>query len=111
MHLGVRLSLQPLQPIVTHGGVKLSGPHLNNDAFSVLFCFVFFLFEGCGGAKLIKHINQPTLLAPRPDSDQLWSLFDGECHQCLVFFRPRPSHRVHVEAAVPCLLVPSGRPD
>lgn len=104
----MRLSLKPLQPIVVHWGVKLNGPHLNNDAFGVLFCFFFSFF---GVAKLIKHINQPTLLAPRPDFDQLWSLFDAECHQCLVFFRLRLSHRVHVEAAVPCLLVPSGQPD
>ena len=100
LHLTLRFSLQPLQPIVTHWGVQLIGPHLNNDACSDL-----------EGAKLIKHINQPTLLAPRPDFDQLWSLFDAECHQCLASSRPRPSRRVHVEAAVPCLPAPSGRPD
>lgn len=82
-----------------HGGVKT---HLNNDAF---------LGGGGVGSEVNKHINQPTLLAPRPDFDQLWSLFDGECHQCLVFFRLRLSHRVHVEAAVSCLPVPSGQPD
>lgn len=109
MHLCITLSLNAPQPIVMHGGLKLNGPHLNNDAFSVFGGGVE--DEERRGAKLIKHINQPTLLAPRPDFDQLWSLFDEECHQCLVFFRLRLSHRVHVEAAVPCLLVPSGQPD
>ena len=36
MHLCVSLSLNAPQPIVMHGGVKLNGPHLNNDVFSVL---------------------------------------------------------------------------
>lgn len=71
MHLGVRLSLQPLQPIVTHGGVKLSGPHLNNDAFSVLFCFVFFFFLRGVGGKVNKTYKSTNFACA---SSRLWSV-------------------------------------
>lgn len=66
---------------------------------------------GRWGGRLIKQINQPTLLAPRPDSDQLWSWFDGECPRCPASFRPRLSRRVRGGAAEPCPPVRSGRPD
>lgn len=97
------LFLQPIRSIVNTLGLQV----IRANNIPQQRCVQRF----AGWANLTKHINQPTLLAPRPDSDRLWSWSDAECHRCLASSRPRPSRRVRAEAAAACLPAPSGRPD